>query len=119
MSHPQKECTCTPLQVQRHRSKVSGSRRLDRIDIQIEAQGLRSGSCFGTNSVGKPVWSRKQQLLMSCLGVNNFNTKSQPPGFGSTGGAYLQIDDITIGAVYGSFHSHTSLAVHGFSPSMR
>ncbi|MEA2657572.1 MAG: magnesium chelatase family protein [Candidatus Binatota bacterium] len=37
---PQKECTCTPLQIQRYRSKVSGP-LLDRIDIQIEVPGLR------------------------------------------------------------------------------
>jgi magnesium chelatase family protein len=37
---PQKECTCTPLQIQRYRSKVSGP-LLDRIDIQIEVPTLR------------------------------------------------------------------------------
>ena len=40
MTDPQKECTCTPLQIQRYRSKVSGP-LLDRIDIQIEVPGLR------------------------------------------------------------------------------
>jgi len=37
---PQKDCTCTPLQIQRYRSKVSGP-LLDRIDIQVEVPGLR------------------------------------------------------------------------------
>lgn len=37
---PQKECICTPLQIQRYRSKVSGP-LLDRIDIQVEVPGLR------------------------------------------------------------------------------
>jgi magnesium chelatase family protein len=37
---PQKECTCTPLQIQRYRSKVSGP-LMDRIDIQVEVPGLR------------------------------------------------------------------------------
>ena len=37
---PQKECNCTPLQIQRYRSKVSGP-LLDRIDIQIEVPALR------------------------------------------------------------------------------
>jgi magnesium chelatase family protein len=40
LSDPQKECTCTPLQIQRYRSKVSGP-LLDRIDIQVEVPGLR------------------------------------------------------------------------------
>ncbi|MBM4299825.1 MAG: YifB family Mg chelatase-like AAA ATPase, partial [Deltaproteobacteria bacterium] len=40
LSDPQKECTCTPLQIQRYRSRVSGP-LLDRIDIQIEVPGLR------------------------------------------------------------------------------
>ena len=62
-------------------------------------------------------WSRKKPLLMSWPLVKDFNTKSQPPGFGSTGRAYLQIDDITIGAVHGSFRSHTSLAVHRILPN--
>ncbi|MBI4523324.1 MAG: YifB family Mg chelatase-like AAA ATPase, partial [Deltaproteobacteria bacterium] len=37
---PQKECGCTPVQIQRYRSKVSGP-LLDRIDIQIEVPALR------------------------------------------------------------------------------
>jgi magnesium chelatase family protein len=36
---PQKECVCTPLQIQRYRSKVSGP-LLDRIDIQVEVPTL-------------------------------------------------------------------------------
>lgn len=37
---PQKECGCTPPQIQRYRSKVSGP-LLDRIDIQVEVPALR------------------------------------------------------------------------------
>ncbi len=37
---PQKECGCTPLQIQRYRGRVSGP-LLDRIDIQIEVPALR------------------------------------------------------------------------------
>jgi magnesium chelatase family protein len=40
LTDPQKECICTPLQIQRYRSKVSGP-LLDRIDIQVEVPGLR------------------------------------------------------------------------------
>jgi magnesium chelatase family protein len=37
---PQKECNCTPVQIQRYRAKVSGP-LLDRIDIQVEVPTLR------------------------------------------------------------------------------
>ncbi len=37
---PQKECTCTPLQIQRYRSKISGP-LLDRIDIQVEVPAVQ------------------------------------------------------------------------------
>jgi magnesium chelatase family protein len=37
---PQKECNCTPLQIQRYRAKISGP-LLDRIDIQVEVPTLR------------------------------------------------------------------------------
>jgi magnesium chelatase family protein len=37
---PQKECGCTPTQIQRYRSRVSGP-LLDRIDIQVEVPALR------------------------------------------------------------------------------
>ncbi len=36
---PQKECCCTPLQIQRYRSRVSGP-LLDRIDIQVEVPAV-------------------------------------------------------------------------------
>lgn len=40
LTDPQKQCICTPLQIQRYRSRVSGP-LLDRIDIQIEVPALR------------------------------------------------------------------------------
>ena len=40
LTDPQKECVCTPLQIQRYRSKISGP-LLDRIDIQVEVPTLR------------------------------------------------------------------------------
>jgi magnesium chelatase family protein len=40
LTDPQKECVCTPPQVHRYRSRVSGP-LLDRIDIQVEVPALR------------------------------------------------------------------------------
>ena len=40
LTDPQKECVCTPLQIQRYRSRVSGP-LLDRIDIQVEVPAIR------------------------------------------------------------------------------
>jgi magnesium chelatase family protein len=47
-THPEKECKCTPYQVQKYRSKISGP-LLDRIDIHIEVPPIR----FSEVSSGK------------------------------------------------------------------
>ncbi|MCK4905700.1 YifB family Mg chelatase-like AAA ATPase [bacterium] len=39
-THPEKECKCTPYQIQKYRSKISGP-LLDRIDIHIEVPPLK------------------------------------------------------------------------------
>jgi magnesium chelatase family protein len=38
--NPDHECTCTPMQIQKYMAKISGP-LLDRIDIHIEAPGLK------------------------------------------------------------------------------
>ncbi len=43
---PNHECTCTPLQIQNHLSKVSGP-LLDRIDIHIEVTAVRKEELLG------------------------------------------------------------------------
>lgn len=40
-THPKKECHCSPLQIQKYRSKISGP-LLDRIDIHLEVPALHS-----------------------------------------------------------------------------
>jgi len=40
LTHPDKTCTCTPPQIQRYLSKISGP-LLDRIDIHLEVQPIR------------------------------------------------------------------------------
>lgn len=57
---PQKECTCTPLQIQRYRSKVSGP-LLDRIDIQVEVPTLRYQE-LASKEAGEPSSAVRQRV---------------------------------------------------------
>jgi len=49
---PQKDCTCSTLQIQRYRAKISGP-LLDRIDIQVEVPGVRYKE-LADQSAGEP-----------------------------------------------------------------
>jgi magnesium chelatase family protein len=60
LTDPQKECVCTPLQIQRYRSKVSGP-LLDRIDIQVEVPGLRYQE-LATKDAGEPSETIRQRV---------------------------------------------------------
>ncbi|MEE9143506.1 MAG: ATP-binding protein [Candidatus Binatia bacterium] len=57
---PQKECLCTPLQIQQYRSRVSGP-LLDRIDIQVEAPALRYQDLAARDS-GEPSLVIRQRV---------------------------------------------------------
>ena len=46
LSHPQKECRCTPNQISRYRAKISGP-LLDRIDMHIEVEPLSQDEISG------------------------------------------------------------------------
>ncbi|MCD6220346.1 YifB family Mg chelatase-like AAA ATPase [Candidatus Calescamantes bacterium] len=48
-THPDKECRCTPREIQRYISRISGP-LLDRIDIHIEVPPLRAGEFSGPPS---------------------------------------------------------------------
>src|ERR1043165_8117637 len=57
---PQKECVCTPLQIQRYRSRVSGP-LLDRIDIQVEVPALRYQD-LASKDAGEPSATVRQRV---------------------------------------------------------
>ncbi len=57
---PQKECGCTPPQIQRYRSKVSGP-LLDRIDIQVEVPALRYQD-LASRDAGEPSTVIRQRV---------------------------------------------------------
>ncbi len=46
---PVKECSCTPLQIQRYLARISGP-LLDRIDIHVEVPPLKRGELTGETS---------------------------------------------------------------------
>jgi len=56
----QKECNCTPPQIQRYRSKVSGP-LLDRIDIQVEVPTLRYQE-LASRDAGEPSGEVRQRV---------------------------------------------------------
>ena len=60
LSDPQKECVCTPLQIQRYRSRVSGP-LLDRIDIQVEVPALRYQD-LASKDAGEPSDTIRQRV---------------------------------------------------------
>lgn len=49
LSHPTRECICTPSQIQRYRSRISGP-LLDRIDIHVEVPALRYEEVSGAGT---------------------------------------------------------------------
>ena len=60
LTDPQKECVCTPLQIQRYRSRVSGP-LLDRIDIQVEVPAI----CYqdlASRDAGEPSEAIRQRV---------------------------------------------------------
>ncbi len=60
LTDPQKECVCTPLQIQRYRSRVSGP-LLDRIDIQVEVPALRYQD-LASKDAGEPSETIRQRV---------------------------------------------------------
>ncbi len=65
LTHPTKECNCTPPQIQRYLNKISGP-LLDRIDIQIEVAPLKysqlteKNNCETSSEIKKRVMAAKK-----------------------------------------------------------
>jgi magnesium chelatase family protein len=60
--HPTKPCTCTPADVRRYISKISGP-LLDRIDIQVELPSLSFGELAADESPGEPSAVIRQRVV--------------------------------------------------------
>ncbi|MFH0732931.1 MAG: YifB family Mg chelatase-like AAA ATPase [Candidatus Omnitrophota bacterium] len=78
LTHPTKECSCTPVQIQHYLNKISGP-LLDRIDIQIEVAPLQYSQLIDKNKaessceIKKRVMAAKriQKLRYESLGINS------------------------------------------------
>ncbi len=93
LGHPGRECTCTPFQIHRYRSRLSGP-LLDRIDLHVdvppvEVEALDSGSGEPSNRVnGRVVEARRRaaERLSECpsnavmSGVPPVNAALTPAG---------------------------------------
>ena len=68
LGHPQRACRCTPDQIHRYQSRVSGP-LLDRIDMHIEVPALPAHALLGqergesTAEVGGRVWAARERAL--------------------------------------------------------
>jgi len=71
---PQKECICTPLQIQRYRSKVSGP-LLDRIDIQVEVPTLRYQELASKDAGEASVVIRQRVNAARTIQLSRFSTR--------------------------------------------
>jgi magnesium chelatase family protein len=58
--NPEKECTCSPFQVKRYRSKISGP-LLDRIDIHLEVPALKTSEL--TQVSGEPSAAIRKRVM--------------------------------------------------------
>ncbi|MFA6570907.1 MAG: YifB family Mg chelatase-like AAA ATPase [Bacteroidota bacterium] len=61
--NPQKECTCSPSQIQRYLSKVSGP-LLDRIDLHVEVQSVKYQE-ISSARIGEPSEIVKERVINS------------------------------------------------------
>lgn len=60
-THPQKECRCTPVQIQKYRSKISGP-LLDRIDIQLSVPAVEYDQ-LSDQRKGEPSSAIRQRII--------------------------------------------------------
>ena len=68
---PQKECNCTPVQIQRYRSKISGP-LLDRIDIQVEVPAVQYQDLASRDAGEQSNDIRERVNAARCLQIQRF-----------------------------------------------
>ena len=60
--HPEKQCLCSPFQIHKYRSKISGP-LLDRIDIQLEVPALKTSELVGDIPAGTPSVEIRRRVI--------------------------------------------------------
>ena len=85
LGDPRRECTCTPHQIQRYRSKISGP-LLDRIDIQVEVPNVNYDDLSSTDkgetsaAVKKRVDRARKVQLERYKGMNIYSNSQLDAG---------------------------------------
>lgn len=85
LGDPKRECTCSPAQVAKYRSRISGP-LLDRIDIQVEVSAVEydklSSAATGESSavIKKRVDKARQRQLERYKGMNIFSNSQLEAG---------------------------------------
>ncbi|MCC6187005.1 MAG: YifB family Mg chelatase-like AAA ATPase, partial [Chitinophagaceae bacterium] len=61
-NHPERECTCAPIMVQRYLNKISGP-LLDRIDLHVEVTPVSFGELSGQGNEGEPSEKVRERVI--------------------------------------------------------
>lgn len=81
LGHPERQCSCTPLQVQRYRSKVSGP-LMDRIDLHIQLAPVKYREWAGTHQQESSALVRERVTKAREIQRQRFSgTKTPANGF--------------------------------------
>ncbi|MCD6412683.1 MAG: YifB family Mg chelatase-like AAA ATPase [Elusimicrobia bacterium] len=87
LGHPTRECVCTPYQISKYRSKISGP-ILDRIDIQIEVPALRFGEIYSNGEEESSAQIRQRVVAARQIALSRLE------GRGIYTNARLRVKDI-------------------------
>ncbi len=87
LGHPDKQCCCSPMQVQRYRNKISGP-LLDRIDLNIQLSPVRYAH-WAQASEGEPSSAIRERVIAArALQAARFR------GTGTTANAFMTVSQI-------------------------
>ena len=62
LGHREKDCICTPLQINRYKSKISGP-LMDRIDIHVEVLALKLSELTDLNNSSESSASIRERVI--------------------------------------------------------